>query len=148
MPRISIKTEVKGSAIAVFDLFDEKLFDFLAPPSWLAKKVLYEGTSIGNKVAMQFFLPFSSRMEVEITSKLNDGRKYWFVDEGILLPFGIKSWKHQHIVIDQGDCSIIHDCIDFSTSNRILDVMYFPIFYMAFKGRTKPYQKYFGICRK
>lgn len=148
MPVISIKTKVNETAANVFALFDEKLFDYLAPPKWLAKKVTYEGTKVGDKVAMQFSFPFTSLMEVQITSLQQSEGKYWFIDQGLQLPFGLTNWQHQHIVLADEKCSIINDRITYKTKFLLLDWGIYPIFYLAFLGRRKPYQKYFGTCKK
>jgi ligand-binding SRPBCC domain-containing protein len=148
MPVISIKTKVKGSAAVVFALFDEKLFDFLAPPNWLAKKIIYEGSNVGDKVAMQFNIPVKSVMEVEISTVQHTQDKHWFIDQGVRLPFGLTQWRHEHIVLANEDCSIVHDKITYKTNNLLLDWAFYPFFYLAFYGRKKPYQKYFGSCKK
>ena len=148
MPVISIKTKVKGAAASVFALFDEQLFDYLAPPYWLAKKIAYEGSDVGDKVKMQFQIPFKSVMEVEIVSIQKNENKLWFIDVGLELPFGLKHWQHQHIVHAHNECSIIEDRITYKTQNLLLDWAFYPFFYMAFWGRKKPYQQYFGTCKK
>lgn len=147
MPGFTIHTTVKGKANDVFARFDESLFHYLKPPTFIAEILRYEGNKIGNKVAVAFKLPWRGLMEVEITKISEKDGHFYFVDEGRQLPFGMISWTHTHHVIANGHCSIIKDEIQFNTRFYLATLFIWPAFYISFLLRKPQYKKYFGPCQ-
>lgn len=74
--------------------------------------------------------------------KLNNN-ELSFIDKGIVLPLGIKSWKHKHIIIQDGNNTIIKDLVYFSHSNRYLGYLLFPILMFPIIIRIFLYKIYF-----
>ena len=74
--------------------------------------------------------------------KLNNN-ELSFIDKGIVLPLGIKSWKHKHIIIKDGKNTIIKDLVHFSHSNRYLGYLLFPILMFPIIIRIFLYKIYF-----
>lgn len=147
MPGFTINTPIKGNANEVFARFDEALFNYLKPPSFIAEIKRYEGNKIGDKVAVAFKFPWQSLMVVEITEISEKEGHFYFVDEGRKLPFGITHWNHTHHVIANGNCSIIKDEIQFKTRFLLTMLFIWPAFYVSFLLRKPQYKKYFGSCQ-
>jgi ligand-binding SRPBCC domain-containing protein len=147
MPNITLNTKVQGSVEEVFARFDQELFQYLKPPTFIADIVLYEGSAIGNRVSVAFKLPWRSLMEVEITEIHLEPSHSYFVDQGIQMPFGIKSWRHAHHVIASGPCVVIRDQITFESKYRLANLFIWPAFYISFYLRKPQYKKYFGVCQ-
>jgi ligand-binding SRPBCC domain-containing protein len=142
--KIIIKTEISLTAEEVFNRFNHKLFNALLPPSFIASAALYEGEQVGNRVRVDFKVPFVGSMEVEITQRKDTNSPYFFTDEGRVLPFPLKQWKHRHEVqkVTSEQCMIVDD-ITYKTANKALDIlMYLPL-YLTFYMRKPKYRKYF-----
>ncbi len=142
--RIRIKTRgIKGEYRKVFSHFDERLFDRLLPPKWVAEVEKYEGNKLGDRVIINFKKPVKGQLKVEILSKDITSKQAFFMDEGLNMPFGIKYWRHFHRVFAKGDESVIVDDIHFSFNNRLKDMIAYPIIKFIFKRRCKVYKAYF-----
>jgi ligand-binding SRPBCC domain-containing protein len=81
----------------------------------------------------------------DITEAETNEREAYFVDEGQTLPPPLRYWKHRHIVrkID-GQSSLIIDDISYETQNRLLDLLLYPLLWLAFFPRKFVYRRYFG----
>ncbi len=142
--RIKFQSQVQCNFDKVSADFGEDLFRFLLPPSFVAGLKSYEGNEPGSRVHIHFHLPWPSDWISVITSRQMDKRKYVFVDEGERLPFGLKTWKHEHSVLKKGEgITIIMDNIHFTSQNRILDFLMYPLLFLAFYPRKFTYKKYF-----
>lgn len=144
MPKIVLRTRVQGNHLSVFRHFNEDLFRFLRPPRFLAEIRRYDGTFAGALVEVMFLFPAKSLMQVRI-SEFNE-EKTRFTDEGLILPFGLKSWKHQHIVEADplsDNHSYVVDEIDFRSGNLLTDFLFYPVLFLQFFLRKPAYQRYF-----
>jgi ligand-binding SRPBCC domain-containing protein len=47
----------------------------------------------------------------------------YFVDEGIQLPFFLKSWLHLHRIVNRNEHAVIIDDIRFRSPSRMLDIL-------------------------
>tara|TARA_B110000014_G_scaffold259073_1_gene246209 strand:+ start:1004 stop:1444 length:441 start_codon:yes stop_codon:yes gene_type:complete len=74
--------------------------------------------------------------------KLNDN-ELSFIDKGVVLPLGIKSWKHKHIIKRDGNNTIIKDLVYFSHSNFYIGYLLFPILMFPIIIRILLYKIYF-----
>lgn len=137
--RIILKTKVKGEFLEVFSAFNRQLFEYLLPPG--AKVIRFDGSLKGNIVHLSF--PLGMEWISEITEEHKSGELCYFIDEGRKVPMGISSWIHKHAVYKSGNNSIIEDNIQFSTGVKILDLLYYPMLYLAFSPRKSLYKKYF-----
>ena len=75
--------------------------------------------------------------------KLNDN-ELSFIDKGIVLPLGIKSWEHTHIVEGVGENTIIRDLVYFSHTNILMEYLLFPILMFPIIIRKLFYKIYFS----
>lgn len=147
MTRVVLRTKVNGYYTDVFQRFDKDLFNYLFPPSFIASLVYNEGSDPGNRVKVQFKIPYKSIMHVQITQKIVNDKRAYFIDEGLELPFGLKMWQHKHEVENCNNCSIIVDDITFSFGKPWLDALMKPLVIVAFAGRKPQYKKFFGACK-
>lgn len=142
--KIVLKSTVKQAFDTVAEHFDEELFTFLLPPPFVAQLVKYEGSAPGSIVHIRFNFPWRSSWISKITSSRRNDEEFSFVDIGTKLPFGLKTWKHHHIVkkVDETSTAII-DEMEFSTGLGIFDLLAYPVLYLSFYPRKKQYKKYF-----
>lgn len=143
--RILLKTKVKGNYREVMEQFDRKLFEALLPKQGKTEIAAFTGSRKGDRVHLKFISPIKADWQSDITEDGVDDNKAYFVDEGVVMPFGLKSWRHQHITerIDDTSCYIIDD-INFEGKNALLTNILYPVFYFGFAPRKGIYQSYFG----
>ena len=136
---INFKTSVPGNFEKVFQAFDQKLFAYLLPAP--ARLLRFDGSKKGDIVHIQF--PLNQNWISTITAQKQFADYHFFIDEGTTLPFGLKFWRHTHIVHRDGDNAIIEDDISFSTGVKALDLVFYPGLYASFYPRKKQYKAYF-----
>lgn len=143
--RFKLRTKVDGNYKDVFRRFDRDLFEFLLPQNADAELIEFGGSTKGARVHLEFKRPLRATWISDITEDGMNDERGWFVDVGTTLPFGLKYWKHMHIVqhIDAGHSEIIDD-IEYRFSNRFLSFMLLPAVYLAFFPRKQQYRKYFN----
>ena len=140
--RITLRSVVNGNFKDVYKAFDRLLFEFLLPPG--AKVIRFDGSARGNIVHLTFSFPLYSEWISEITEENELEDHCYFIDEGRKVPLGITFWKHKHVVRKDDNRSVIEDHIEFSTGNKLLDLIYYPGLFLAFSPRKRLYQKYFN----
>jgi ligand-binding SRPBCC domain-containing protein len=72
--------------------------------------------------------------------------EWFFIDEGVKMPFGLHYWQHKHRVkkINEESCEII-DEISFDTRNEFLNYLLFPFLWGMIFYRKPFYQKYLSL---
>jgi len=143
--RFKLKTRVDGNYRDVFSRFDRDLFEYLLPKNADVQLVEFGGSTTGARVHLEFKKPIKATWISDITDHGVDDDHAWFVDEGTTLPFGLKYWKHRHIVryVDAERCEIIDD-IEYKFSNSLLSTFLLPALFFAFFPRKQQYRKYFN----
>jgi len=140
-----IKTQVAGNYLDVMERFDLDLFEALKPVGAKMEVVQFTGSQTGDIVEIKFVWPIKASWISDITDHGSDEAHAFFLDEGRVLPWPLKHWKHRHIVekIDDQSCTIVDD-ITFSSGWKVLDFfMYLPL-YFSFYPRKQIYRRYFG----
>ncbi|MCA6074520.1 hypothetical protein [Fulvivirga sedimenti] len=137
--KIILRSDVKGDWQSVFRAFDRTLFEFLLPPG--AKLLRFDGSRSGDIVHLRF--PLNMEWKSKITQDHEENEHAFFVDEGVILPLGLKNWHHEHHVFKDGDGARIEDRITFSMGNTVLTMLTYPFLYLAFLPRVWQYKKYF-----
>ncbi|EKB49225.1 SRPBCC family protein [Cecembia lonarensis] len=144
--RISISTPVEQDYLTVKSGFNESLFLKLNPPFPPVKLLRFDGSSKGDQVILELnFLLFKQQWISDITEDRTDAHEFYFIDEGIKLPFFLKSWKHKHRIVNAGKYSIIVDEIEFEAPLRLLTLLLYPVLYLQFLYRKPIYKKIFRI---
>jgi len=91
------------------------------------------------------FLLFRQTWESLITADRSTEAEFTFVDEGVRLPFFLKSWRHEHNNSSTSNGGTrITDAIEFTTPTILTDFLFYPILYFQFLYRKPIYRKVFG----
>jgi ligand-binding SRPBCC domain-containing protein len=144
--KIKLSTKVGQNYLKVKGGFNAELFQALNPPFPPVKLLRFDGSSPGDLVSLKLnFIIFKQVWISKITADHLDEKEYFFVDEGIKLPFFLKKWRHKHRIVAGGkNQSIIIDEINFSSSNRLLDYLIYPVLFFQFSMRKPIYRKFFS----
>lgn len=141
---ITISTQVEQDYLSVKDGFDASLFKALSPPFPPVRLIRFDGSKKGDLVSLELnFIFFKQKWTSEITEDLTDEREFYFVDQGVELPFFIKYWRHKHRIIRKGDSSIIRDEISFKSHFGLLTLLLYPALLLQFGYRIPVYKKVF-----
>lgn len=142
--KITLSTTVKQDYLSVKKGFNESLFKRLSPPFPPVKLLRFDGSSKGDIVSLELnFLIFKQKWTSEITDDHTDEREFYFIDEGIQLPFFLGKWKHKHRIIDHEDGTLIRDEIEYQGPNALMSVLLYPALYLQFLYRKPIYKKIF-----
>jgi ligand-binding SRPBCC domain-containing protein len=144
MPNFQITCRVSASLPYVWSKFDQNLLAKLAPPFPIAQIIQFDGCQVNDKVCIELdFLLYKTRWNSEITAYQVDATSYVFVDEGTRVPFGIKTWRHEHRIesISEQESAVI-DKIKFQTNHKLLDWLLFPLIWGMIAYRLPLYKKY------
>ncbi len=144
--RFSISTQVAQDYLTVKKGFDETLFKRLSPPFPPVKLLRFDGSEKGDFVSIELnFLIFRQVWTSQITADHTDHREFYFIDEGIQLPFFLGKWQHKHRIIKSGEQSIIRDEIQYKARFSWLSPLLFPALYLQFLYRKPIYKRIFAI---
>jgi ligand-binding SRPBCC domain-containing protein len=141
---ITISTLVQAHFLRVKSLFDQQLFKSLNPPFPPVKLLQFDGQEAGDRVGLELnFIFFKQKWVSQITENETTQDEWFFVDEGVELPFFLRSWRHKHRVIRVSETeSEIRDEIKFHGSMALLTPLLFPMLYVQFLYRKPIYKKY------
>lgn len=143
--KLILKTKVKGYYLDVMARFDLDLFKSLKPIGARMEITQFTGSKTGDIVALSFTSPVRAKWVSKIVDHGQDDDKAYFIDEGTKLPFPLKDWRHRHIVQNLDEkTSLIIDDINYSTGNKIFDMMLYPFMYLGFYPRKSQYKKFFN----
>ncbi len=143
--RIYITTTVKAPYQEVAQKFNQKLFTALSPPFPPVHLLRYDGNQPGDEVHVRLnFGFFRQTWKSRITANTTVPGEVYFVDEGFVLPFFLRYWRHRHEIRRHGTGSLIVDDITFRCPNRLLDYLCYPFMYLQFAYRKPIYRRYFA----
>jgi ligand-binding SRPBCC domain-containing protein len=151
--RLTINTPVEKSYEEVFQGFTFELFNALTPkfPPVVVKR--FDGCTTGDEVHIEMTLPILNRTERWISRIVKHGKvqghktytdEYFFIDEGIELPFFLTSWRHTHRIIaaTEGGAVIVDD-IEYTTPLLLLPFVS-PVISAQFRARQPIYKEFFA----
>ncbi|MFN3800467.1 SRPBCC family protein [Belliella pelovolcani] len=142
---ITIETTVAQDYLQVKEGFDETLFTKLSPPFPPVKLLRFDGSKTGDLVTLELnFIFFKQKWTSEITDDQTDEQEFFFIDEGVVLPFFLKKWKHKHRIIKAKNGSIIRDEISYEGPFGLMTLLLYPALYLQFLYRKPIYKKIFG----
>jgi ligand-binding SRPBCC domain-containing protein len=123
--------------------FTLRLFQALNPP-WMPAKVLrFDGCSVGDVVRLKLGVwPLNLDWESHITEEKTGEYSWYFVDEGVVLPFFIKKWRHVHLVESQNGRCRISDQIELAFSSVLWAWVFAPLLRGQFAYRKPIYKKH------
>ncbi|WP_268033155.1 SRPBCC family protein [Algoriphagus sp. PAP.12] len=143
--KLIVETVVAQDYLQVKEGFTESLFLKLNPPFPPVKLIRFDGSESGDLVSLELnFLLFKQNWTSKITESQLTEKEYFFVDEGIQLPFFLKSWMHKHRLIKSGNHCLIRDEIDYEGPNSVISNLLYPILKGQFLYRKPIYKKVFG----
>ncbi|TAE39837.1 MAG: hypothetical protein EAZ70_04615 [Runella slithyformis] len=143
--KLIIQTRVNQSYLQVWNGFDKKLFDQLAPPFPPVRVVRFDGCLEGHVVDLELnFLLFKQRWVSHITAQNTTDAEIYFIDEGRQLPFFLSKWKHKHRILKDGTHAIIADEIEFRTPFLLTDYLFYPLMWAQFAYRKPIYRRVFA----
>jgi ligand-binding SRPBCC domain-containing protein len=142
--KLTLQTRVEQDYLSVKKGFDQTLFQKLSPPFPPVKLLRFDGSSTGDLVVLELnFLFFKQRWTSEITEDSTDEKEFYFIDEGIELPFFLKTWRHKHRVIQDGTGSLIRDEINYTAPFGWMTVLLYPALLAQFAFRIPIYKRLF-----
>lgn len=144
--RILIKTKLSKNFKAVHHGFDLNLFKALKPPLIGLEVKRFDGCLKGHEVHLEIGIgPLKQQWISLITDNIENDAECTFIDEGKVLPPPLKNWHHTHRILNiDGENCEIHDDIQYSSGNGLLDLLMYPALYFQFYLRRPVYQKYFS----
>ncbi|MCS6904170.1 MAG: hypothetical protein RML72_03125 [Bacteroidia bacterium] len=144
--KIQITTKVNNTIGNVYKGFDKYLFMQLSPPFPIITVRRFDGCNKGDAVHLDIsFGIFKERWISIITDNVQTEDKIYFIDEGMMLPFFLKYWRHTHILekIEENKTAII-DVIEYRAINALVEILVYPFLYLQFLYRKPIYQKIFN----
>lgn len=142
--KITIETPVEQGYLEVKSGFNESLFKKLSPPFPPVKLLRFDGSRKGDFVTLELdFIFFKQKWTSEIIEDRTTELEFYFVDQGVELPFFLKKWKHKHRVISAGIGSIIRDEIEFEAPFGLMTILLYPVLWVQFAYRKGIYRMIF-----
>ncbi|MDF2156563.1 hypothetical protein [Algoriphagus sp. CAU 1675] len=142
--RIALQTHVEKSLPKVKEGFNESLFKRLSPPFPPVKILRFDGSRTGDLVSLELnFLLFKQIWTSKITEDESKESEFYFIDEGIELPFFLKKWRHKHRIIQSETGTLIRDEIDFEAPFSLMTLLLYPALLLQFLYRKPIYRKIF-----
>lgn len=123
--------------------FSRELFLALGPPWVKINLKRFDGCKVGDEVHLEIKQGPLNQKWVSVISRAEETKGQWFFrDEGKVLPWPLKLWRHDHIVrrLSDTDSEIIDDITyDAGVFNYVL----YPLLRATFGIRPKRYKKFF-----
>ncbi len=143
--KINIETPVNQGYLEEKKGFDENLFSKLSPPFPPIRLIRFDGSTKGDIVSLELdFIFFKQKWTSEITKDETNNHEFYFIDQGIDLPFFLKKWTHKHRVIKDGESAIIRDEIEYEAPIKVLTWLLYPVMLLQFAYRKPIYRRIFS----
>jgi ligand-binding SRPBCC domain-containing protein len=139
-----VRTKVGGHYRQVFAKFDQDLLLKLVMPGMKLQLLHFDyPPKVGGKIHIRvtIFGMIKQEWKNDFTSYTINENECAFVDEGRQMPWPLKQWRHNHRVVKIQDGTEIVDDVTFATSNKLLDVLMFPVVWMQFRYRRPIYRR-------
>lgn len=142
--KFKVRTSVEQAVDEVKSGFDESLFRKLSPPFPKLRVIRFDGSEPGDRVEVELnFILFKQLWVSEITETQSSESSYYFVDQGLQLPFFLKSWRHKHHIASGSKTQIIDD-VEYTCANKFLELICYPLLLSQFIYRKPIYKRIFG----
>lgn len=143
--KLYFETELKLPFEKVRAQFTRELFVYLSPGFIPFNLKRFDGCKKGDEVHIEIGQPpLIQRWVSLITSEETNGSGWSFIDEGKVLPWPLKDWKHHHRVdkVSDTECRVVDD-ISFECSPAFLTPIIWPFLWSVFAIRPGRYQSFF-----
>lgn len=142
---IRIQTQVSADFTTVSQQFGQSLLTYVSPPFPPTRLLRYDGNEVGSEVHVELnFILFRQVWKSKIISLVQTATQMVFIDEGLVLPFFLSYWHHEHRVESCETGSCIVDNVQFRTPFILTDYLMYPLMYVQFWYRKPRYQKFFA----
>lgn len=143
--KILFETHLNLPFETVRDQFNRDLFNYLTP-HWVAFNIKrFDGCKKGDQFVVEVG---AGKLRQEwigiITFEETNANGWSFIDEGKVLPWPLKSWKHHHRVdkISATECRIVDD-IQYECASPLMSKLIWPMMWSTFAIRPQLYPKFF-----
>lgn len=136
---------VQAAPNTVREGFTRSLFEALRPPGIKLRIDRYDGNNPGDSIHLTagvLFVRF--RWESLITAQWEKDGEWGFEDQGVKLPFFLKSWTHRHLVQSMPKGSVIIEDVQYEPRRKWMRFFARILVNLQFHPRPKVYRKYFG----
>ncbi|MGE3610014.1 MAG: hypothetical protein AB7I27_10545 [Bacteriovoracaceae bacterium] len=141
--KIVLTTKIDSNYLQIKNGFNQKLFSFLAPPFMPFSILRFDGVRKDDVFHLSMM---KGEWKGHITEEKQNDEEWYFIDEGIILPWPLTKWRHKHRVIRVSENeSIIRDEISFQTSSSLFDLLFYPLIWVGFALRPVKYGEYFEV---
>lgn len=142
--RITIYTLVQYPFEDVVRAFGPGLLLKLTPPGTKLSIRRFDGIFRDAAMDFEIEVPFRTMRWTGHITHFHDGSRWWgFSDCGDRMPAGLKKWQHTHLVIRQGDRTLIVDRIRFSGKNTFFTATWTVLTLLMMGIRPYRYKKHF-----
>ncbi len=143
--KLLFETSINLPFEKIRDQFGRELFLNLSSGVFPFRIQRFDGCKRGDEIHLELGPPGLSKKWVSyITFEETNASGWSFIDEGKLLPWPLKYWKHHHRVDRISEQkSLIVDDINFECSPGILTPLVKPVLWSVFALRPARYQKFF-----
>tara|TARA_B110000438_G_C15554870_1_gene538584 strand:- start:328 stop:774 length:447 start_codon:yes stop_codon:yes gene_type:complete len=107
------------------------------------KIINWDGIQNGKLAFFKLWFLGWKNFKVKHSNYKNSTNELSFIDSGIELPLGLKSWYHEHIVTNNKNEIIIVDSLNIEHSNTLVGYIIFPILTLPIFIRIFLYKIYF-----
>lgn len=141
---VKVTTQVNQNLASVKAGFNEELFLKLIPPFPTVSLIRFDGCHKGDFVELLLDFKIKKQKWVsEITFDKETAERFEFIDEGVVLPFPFRYWKHHHILIGNAEGCQVVDSIEYRTTNKLMTVLLYPLLLLQFLYRKPVYKQVF-----
>jgi ligand-binding SRPBCC domain-containing protein len=140
-----IHTLVAGDIRTVFEKCDETLF-LRIKPFFIGLKVLrFDGCRPGDEVHLEMTILGRKQIWISRVTELRETPdEIAFTDEGVRLPWFLRSWKHRHRIVRSQGGSVLVDDLTYQSPFQTLGWLLFPVLYLQFYLRKHRYRAFFA----
>jgi ligand-binding SRPBCC domain-containing protein len=144
--RFTVRTAVLPPPEEVFPVFGEAAFVESVAPRFMRLQVLKIGLALGDEIdiRMRAIVPIS--WVSTIVCEQRGEEAIWFADRSSdVMPWPLSKWEHHHgFVRSPSGGTVIVDAPRFEVRPRLLAPIFFPLLYLSFLLRRRPYRRRFG----
>jgi len=140
-------TRISASIETVKENFNQKLFEYLNPPGAKVDILRFDGTKKDDVLILNLKTPLlQTKWQGRIIERQETSNEFYFIDIGEILPMGLKTWHHKHLVtkINEDSCLLIDD-VNFTAKSKVAGLILYPMFWSMFFWRRHRYQRFFQV---
>jgi len=144
--RFVVRTAVAPPPEEVYPVFGEAAFVESVAPRFMRLRVLRIGLAVGDVIEIEMRPAWTIRWVSEIVSLDSGEDAIWFADRSSdVMPWPLSAWEHHHgFVRSRSGATVIVDAPRFEIRPRLLAPVVYPLLYLSFLLRRRPYRRRFG----